>query len=35
MLMASTFCRTISRIEFDLATKDNVDNVIDLVRLEE
>jgi hypothetical protein len=33
--MASTFCQIISRIESDLATKDNVDNVFDLVRLEE
>jgi hypothetical protein len=33
--MASTFCQIISRIESDLPTNDNVDNVIDSVRLEE
>ena len=31
--MASTFCHIISRIESDLPTNDNVDNVIDSVRL--
>jgi hypothetical protein len=35
VLMASTFCQVISRIEGDLATQDWIDNVIELVRLEE